>query len=258
MRKWSWVLGAFLAAAGCEDSQPRQREAPIVKMELPRIEAPKVIEPATPEVKVAPPVAAVEEGRDDEELKPGEAIDEARQAMGEGQLDRSLKRARVAVTKAPGRSAAWNTLGRVQLARGERKDARASFEKAVELNPKSSWAQNNLGLTLIYQGQYEDAVEALESATELEPVESYMWNNLGMAYEHLDRLEEARDAYLKAADLDSGRAKDNLARLEGVKSVFRTAKLENSEVKETGAAPKSEPPKDDATPAQPAPGPKVN
>jgi Flp pilus assembly protein TadD len=228
MRKWSWILGAFLAAAGCEDSQPKQKVAPIVKMEMPK-PAP-AIEPIKIEEKkiekVEPKVEEVAVEEDDSELSPGDTIDEARQALSDGKLDRALKMSKLGVQKAPKRSAAWNTLGRVQLARGERKDAKTSFEKAVELNPKSSFAQNNLGLVLIYEGNYEDAAEALEAATDLEPVESYMWNNLGMAYEHLDRLEEARDAYQKAVELKSDRAKESLARLEGVKSVFRTAKLE--------------------------------
>ncbi|HEX8951460.1 MAG TPA: tetratricopeptide repeat protein, partial [Polyangia bacterium] len=136
--------------------------------------------------------------------------------------------------KAPGKSAAFNTLGRVQLKRGERKDAIASFEKAVELNPSSSFAQNNLGLALIYDGKYEEAVDALEEATQLEPVEPYMWNNLGMAYEHLDRLDDARDAYKQAvaaaSDETSGAvAKENLGRLAGVKTVkpMKTAKIDS-------------------------------
>ena len=53
-----------------------------------------------------------------------------------------------------------------------------------------------------------------------------MWNNLGMAYEHLDRLQEARDAYSNAIEMESGRARDSLARLKGVESVIRTAKVE--------------------------------
>ena len=53
-----------------------------------------------------------------------------------------------------------------------------------------------------------------------------MWNNLGMAYEHLDRLQEARDAYSQAIEMESGRARDSLARLKGVESVVRTAKVE--------------------------------
>src|SRR4030095_8631307 len=116
-------------------------------------------------------------------------------------------------------------LGRAQLTRGQRKEAIASFEKAVELNPSSSYAQNNLGLALVYDGRYDEAVNALEEATNLEPVEGYMFNNLGMAYEHLDRLEEARDAYRQAVEMKNERAKESPARLEGVKSV-RTAKID--------------------------------
>ena len=90
---------------------------------------------------------------------------------------------------------------------GKRKDAIASFEKAVELNPSNSYAHNNLGLALIYDKRYEEAVDALEEAVELEPVRAYMWNNLGMAYEQLDRLEDARDAYDKAAEMESDHAR---------------------------------------------------
>jgi Flp pilus assembly protein TadD len=239
MRNLNWILSAFAGGAllttiaACEDSQPKSVPQP-VKMEAPvakKIEAPVAqpkMEAPKPEPKIEikkEEVATVE----DEEMKPSEAIAGARDALNQGELDRAIKLARVAVAKSPKRSAAWNTLGRVQLARGERKDARASFEKAVELNPSSSYAQNNLGLTLIYEGKYDEAVDALESAIELEPVESYMYNNLGMAYEHLDRLEEARDAYHKAADLKSKPATENLARLQGVKTV-RTAKAESTAI----------------------------
>ena len=117
-------------------------------------------------------------------------------------------------------------LGRAQLVVGKRKDAIASFEKAVELNPESSYARNNLGLALIYDKRYEEAVDSLEQAVELEPVEGYMWNNLGMAYEQLDRLDDARDAYDKAVAMDSDHASASLGRLKGVKSVTRTAKAD--------------------------------
>jgi Flp pilus assembly protein TadD len=225
MRKWIWIVGA-LSISGCEEQTPPPKPAPIVKLETPKLQVAPT--PAPIEAKVATSVPKVEavDQPGDEEKSPIEAITTARQALSSGQLDRALKLAKVGVLKAPERASAWNTLGRVQLQRGERKQAQTSFEKAVELNPNSSWAQNNLGLTLIYAGKYEEAVDALEAATENEPVEAYMWNNLGMAYEHLDRLEEARDAYRKAADLKSERAQDNLARLEGVQSVFRTAKAE--------------------------------
>ncbi len=163
---------------------------------------------------------------DDETAGPIDALTGARKKLAAGDTEGAFRLAKVAVLHTPKRSSGWNTLGRVQLQMGKRKDAIASFEKAVELNSHSSYAQNNLGLALIYEKRFDQAVDALEQAVELEPVEGYMWNNLGMAYEQLDRLEEARDAYGKAVEMDSDRAAGSLARLKGVESVVRTARVE--------------------------------
>ena len=62
-----------------------------------------------------------------------------------------------------------------------------------------------------------------------------MWNNLAMAYEQLDRLDDARDAYEKAVAMDSDRAAASLSRLEGVKSVIRTARADAPPPTETPA-----------------------
>jgi Flp pilus assembly protein TadD len=237
MRNLKTMLKAFIGAAavagmiGCEEvDQPKPQPKPVVSMPVgqnvatPKVEAPPV-KKEEPIAKIEPPPTEVDQVVDEDGMKPSELVEGARQALSSGESDRAFRLATLATKKAPKRSAAWNTLGRVELQRGQRKDAIASFEKAVELNPSSSYAQNNLGLALIYDGKYEDAIDALEEATQLEPVEGYMWNNLGMAYEHQDRLEEARDAYQKAAELKNDRAGDNLARLEGVKTI-RTAKAE--------------------------------
>ena len=101
-----------------------------------------------------------------------------------------------------------------------------SFEQAVELQPTSAWAQNNYGLALLYDGRYDEAVAAFEEATELSPDTGLMWNNLGLGYEHLDRIEEARFAYKRAMTLDHRPATQNFVRLEGVRTLRRTAKVE--------------------------------
>ncbi|MCA1665191.1 MAG: tetratricopeptide repeat protein [Myxococcales bacterium] len=249
MRNYPFIARAFLGAtalstlvAACEEVEsPKQQ--PVTTTQAPsqperRVQAP------TPEAKLgspktAPKIEAKREAKIEEPANDDAGVDEllgnARDAINRGELNRALKLARLATKKAPNRSAAFNTLGRVQLKRGERKEALASFEKAVELNPSSSYAENNLGLALIYAGKYDEAVDALEDATALEPVEPYMWNNLGMAYEHLDRLDEARDAYEQAvaaaADDTAGVvAKANLVRLAGVKSVkpVKTAKADTT------------------------------
>jgi len=244
MRNFHFTVRAFLGAAAlstlvaaCEDEQPPKKIASVTTP------APA---PSKPEVRVETPAPkpAVEAAKKPEPPKSEQAsagddgtVDEllgkARDAIDKGELDHALKLARLATKKAPNKSAAFNTLGRAQLKAGARKDAIASFEKAVELNPSSSFAENNLGLALIYDGKYEEAVDALEEATQLEPVQPYMWNNLGMAYEHLDRLDDARDAYKQAVAAASDEtggavAKENLVRLAGVKTVkpMKTAKID--------------------------------
>jgi tetratricopeptide (TPR) repeat protein len=230
------LAGAF---AACEDlsTKPRKTTPPV------SVEAPKPVPPPEPvlptvvtptpstEAQIAKEIVK-ENGVDDdviEDAKPADAIAAARKRLESGDLEGAFKFAKVGVTKSPKRSAAWNTLGRVHLQMGKRKDAITSFEKAVELNPRNSFAQNNLGLSLIYEKRYEEAIDALELAVDLDPVEGYMWNNLGMAYEHLDRLSEARDAYTKAAELENDRARESLARLDGVKTIMRTAKVDTTE-----------------------------
>jgi Flp pilus assembly protein TadD len=236
MRTPSSVLHRFAGAAAltslvaCDPPKPPPPRPPV---EAPASTPAPVVTNAPPTPKVTPPgrgsggdpVAASDAVVDEGALRADELISGAREALGLGELERALRLARLSTKRAPNRAQAWNTLGRVQLRRGERKDAIDSFEHAVELNPSSSYAQNNLGLALIYDGRYEDAVDALEEATELEPVEGYMWNNLGMAYEHLDRLDDARAAYRQALELKGDRATANLARLKGVQSVLRTAKV---------------------------------
>ena len=230
MRNLSTILkslsfGLAVAVVGCEENTPPQPpKVSVTEVKLVDPPAP-VTPPVVAEAKLAdalPPAPTVNDAPDvdPDDLTPSEAIDYARKALGKGDLDEALVFAQVAVDKSPKRSAAWNTLGRVQLQRGERKRAIETLAKAVELNPTSSFAQNNLGLAHLYAGHYEDAVHALDQATHLEPVKPYMWNNLGMALEHLDRLDEARHAYGQAVALGkSTGARRNLARLEGVKTV---------------------------------------
>ena len=223
--------------AACNNLASSGKHKPVVTT----TEAPKPIEtpppvaptpPVNPTVPTVPTVATetakppVTVENDDDGPRPVDALAAAREMLEEKSYDKALKLANIAVKKMPKRSGAWNTLGRVQLQMGNRKDAIASFEKAVDLNPKNSYARNNLGLALIYDKRFEEAADMLEQAVELEPVEAYMWNNLGMAYEQLDRLEDARAAYGSAVEMDSDLARDSLARLEGVKSVVRTAKLD--------------------------------
>jgi predicted negative regulator of RcsB-dependent stress response len=229
MLRLSLALALAGTLAACEDVPPPAPRARPPVSEAPPAPPP----PAMPPPPVAPPPAPVATpdvkpeatAKTEEDPKREGTLTATRKLLDEGEIDKALALAQLAVREMPKRSAAWNALGRAQLRGGKRKDAIESFSKAVELNPKNAFAQNNLGLALIYDKQYDKAVDALEEAVDLDAATSYMWNNLGMAYEQLDRLEDARDAYGKAAAMESGRARDSLTRLKGVESVV-TAKAE--------------------------------
>ena len=227
------AMAATLVACNDITSTPPTKARAVATQPPVPVEAPKPIEAPPPVPAALPPAPVVTTTvtndtveDDDVSLKPGDTLGAARKLLDDNKPEQAFKMAKAAVTRMPKRSAAWNTLGRTQLRLGQRGDAIASFEKAVELNDKSSYAKNNLGLVLIYDKRFEEAIDVLEQAVELEPVEDYMWNNLGMAYEQVDRLEEAREAYGKAAEMDSDRARESLARLLGVKSVIKTAKVD--------------------------------
>jgi tetratricopeptide (TPR) repeat protein len=254
------LLTASVGLAACNDiSTPSSRTPPTPPGVAETPKTPKTPEvpapvattpptmPVTPEMKKdeliasknLPKIVSKEDEDSDaiENASLTELLSRTRDALSAGDSERALKLAANAVKKAPKRSAPWNLLGRAQLLAGKRKLALDSFEKAVELNPNNSYAQNNLGLTLIYAGRYDDAIEALEEATQHDPVEGFMWNNLGIAYEHGDRLDDAREAFRKGADMENDNARDSLARLQGVKSLIRTAKVDSEPKTKGGKSP---------------------
>ena len=94
-------------------------------MEAPKpIEAPPPLPAALPPPPVVTAAVATETVEDeDESLKPGDALGAARKLLDEDKPERAFKMAKLAVTRMPKRSAAWNTLGRTQLRLGKRQDA---------------------------------------------------------------------------------------------------------------------------------------
>lgn len=136
-----------------------------------------------------------------------------------GARGRAVSAAHKAVKLAPASSAAFNALGRAELARFNYDNAIAAFRKSTELAPDNIWAWNNLGFTYLQLEHYEEAVEPLVEATSRKGAESYMWNNLGTAYEHLDQLDDARAAFEAGGKLGSKEAVASRKRLQGVKTI---------------------------------------
>ncbi|MDW7990603.1 MAG: tetratricopeptide repeat protein [Anaerolineae bacterium] len=102
----------------------------------------------------------------------------------------------------PQEPAVWYRLGVALAEAGQKDEAMAAYQRAVELDPKLAPPWNGLGNVYSDLGQYEEAMAAYRRAIELDPKEAGFWNNLGNAYSDLGRHEEAIEAYRQAIELD--------------------------------------------------------
>jgi Flp pilus assembly protein TadD len=216
--KAALFFSAVLPVAGCDDP-PTARVPTVEAAPLVAARVDLGLHAAERPVTVLDPVAVAEV-----DAPPDDLVQQARVALEGNDVEGAYVLAKKAVLETPERWSAWNTLGRVQLRKGQNGAALDSFEEAVESNPSSAWARNNFGLTLLYDERYAEAVDQFEEATKLAPSNGLMWNNLGVAYEHVDRVEDARRAYRQAMGLDHKAATRNYVRIEGVRS--HTAKID--------------------------------
>ena len=111
-------------------------------------------------------------------------------------------------------------LGRVYAAEHKTDEAVIAYRRAIELDARDAWSMNNLGLLFLEQDRAEEALPLLCRAVQLRNDVAAFHNNLGMALEHTGRFVAAAEEYRGAltADPGYGRAKQNLARVEAVKT----------------------------------------
>jgi protein O-GlcNAc transferase len=96
---------------------------------------------------------------------------------------------------------AEHLLGVIALARARPEEARAHFERAVELSPQSGAAHSNLAEAYRSLGRMEEALARLHQATRLDPQLVEAQFNLGGVLRRLGRNDEAIEAYRRALAL---------------------------------------------------------
>jgi tetratricopeptide (TPR) repeat protein len=111
-------------------------------------------------------------------------------------------------------------MARVYSLKGDTDQAIDAYRMAIALDATDAWSMNNLGLLYLETGFPADALPWLAKAVETKDNVAAFHNNLGMALEHAGRFVAAATAYKGAleADPNYGKAKQNLARVEAVKS----------------------------------------
>lgn len=120
-----------------------------------------------------------------------------------GKLPLAHQHFRAVLALGPNDPEALNELGLVELALGNRTDARSTFEDLLDRHPDHGQAWNNLGLALAGQGQLEEACRAFRRALALNQDDSVAGANLGLACRDLNRPQEARQVFEAAARRDA-------------------------------------------------------
>jgi superkiller protein 3 len=111
-------------------------------------------------------------------------------------------------------------LGRAFTGLNKTDEAVAAYRRTIELDAKDAWSMNNLGALFIEKERFDEALPVLQKAVSLRKSVAVFHNNLGMALEHTGNIKGAAKEYRTALIVDSSneKAKENLTRVEGVKT----------------------------------------
>ena len=105
---------------------------------------------------------------------------------------------------APNSPIVRNTVGTILQVLGQRAEARAQYEIALQLDPSAEYALNNLCYGWILDGDAPKAAHACQHALRLNPDLAIASNNLGIAYAAAGNVSAALSAFAHAGDTALG------------------------------------------------------
>jgi Flp pilus assembly protein TadD len=105
---------------------------------------------------------------------------------------------------APLSAAAHNTLGTILAALGRGAEARAAYQRALELDRRAAYALSNLCYLSFLEADFPRAQTECRSALDLDPTLTAARNNLALVYAASSREDLARQEFLAAGDTAAG------------------------------------------------------
>ncbi|MCE0497430.1 MAG: tetratricopeptide repeat protein, partial [Methylacidiphilales bacterium] len=106
------------------------------------------------------------------------------------------------LAKNPSCCVAYTSLGNALFKEGQRDEAMALFQKALEINPRYDVAYNNVGGVLLQEGRVDEAIAQFQKCLEISPNHASAHNDLGNALLQKGRVDEAMTQYEKALEID--------------------------------------------------------
>jgi tetratricopeptide (TPR) repeat protein len=122
--------------------------------------------------------------------------------IGASRSRQAFKQNLEAATLNPADASAHYQLGLIYQKRGEQEAARASFQRAVEIDSREIDAHYQLGRIARQQGRLDEAIRQFEEVVRLDPShgQNEIWRETGLVYYNAGQYEDALDMFDKFLD----------------------------------------------------------
>jgi Flp pilus assembly protein TadD len=128
----------------------------------------------------------------------GDPLSQGRALLANGYTNEAVAELSVAAVTGPDLVEANNLLGLAYDRRGQHRQAREFYERALSVAPRNAQVLNNLGHSLYLDDRYTDALARLRDAARLAPEDTRVANNLALVYGRLRKYDEAFKQFKRA------------------------------------------------------------
>jgi len=129
---------------------------------------------------------------------PGDPLSQGRALLANGYTNEAVAQLSIAAVTGPDLVEANNLLGLAYDRRGQHKQAREFYERALSVAPQNAQVLNNLGHSLYLDDRYNDALTRLRDAARFAPADTRVANNLALVYGRLGKYNDAFKQFKRA------------------------------------------------------------
>ncbi|MDC7222621.1 MAG: tetratricopeptide repeat protein [Spirochaetales bacterium] len=119
-----------------------------------------------------------------------------------GKYDKALLAFTTALELEPANPRIIYNMALVFIRKEDYPTARELLEKAIELEGETADFHNDLGLCLYRTGQKEEALAEYDRALEIDPTHSTAWNNRGVYFFQKDDFTQAEECFRTSVNLN--------------------------------------------------------
>ncbi len=128
----------------------------------------------------------------------GDPLSQGRALLANGYTNEAVAQLSIAAVTGPDLVEANNLLGLAYDRRGQHKQAREFYERALSVAPQNAQVLSNLGHSLYLDDRYRDALSRLKDAARLAPDDTRIAGNLALVYGRLGKYDEAYKQFRRA------------------------------------------------------------